>query len=161
MKKFIIVLYVVIFMSFCVLLLTNCRTPIQTAVSTKDSISYIERIVRDTTVLPADSSWLSAYFKCDSLGNVYINQINDLKTAGINTVLNFNKGNLIYKTFHDTVRIIIPTKNITSTNSHKADTVVTVTIVKMNLFQKIFFWIGLIASVFCIGYIIGKLTKKI
>jgi len=57
----------------------KCSQKFPPQVITKDSISYIEK-VRDSIVkTPPDSAKIKALLKCDSLGNVYIQTIEELK----------------------------------------------------------------------------------
>ena len=154
MKYFI---YIILFIS----LLTACKTPVQTSsVKTNDS-TYVEKLVHDTTRIPADSSWFYAWLKCDSLGNVFIASLSDHKTEGIKTDVNFNNGKLIYKTEKASKEIVTTVINKETKVKKQDKETITITLIKMSLFQKIFFWIGLIGSVAGLIYLGIKIKGRI
>jgi len=145
MKKFIILLYVVIFMAFCVLLLTQCTGPKLVTSDTKDSTSVVQTITPDTTKVKPDSTQLHVELTCDSLNRVIIKMLNDKKTDGVVTSLNFNNGVLDYKTQRPEKTIILYPIQKTINHWHAYTKTDTIFITQMNLFQKIFFCIGLIS----------------
>ena len=154
MKYFI---YIILFIS----LLTACKTPVQTSsVKTNDS-TYVEKLVHDTTRIPADSSWFYAWLKCDSLGNVFIASLSDHKTEGIKTDVTFNNGKLIYKTEKASKEIVTTAINKETKVKKQDKESITITLIKMSLFQKIFFWIGLIGSVAGLIYLGIKIKGRI
>jgi len=154
MKYFI---YIILFIS----LLTACKTPIQTSsVKTNDS-TYVEKLVHDTTRIPADSSWFYAWLKCDSLGNVFIASLSDHKTEGIKTDVTFNNGKLIYKTEKASKEIVTTAINKETKVKKQDKETITITLIKMSLFQRIFFWIGLIGSVAGLIYLGIKIKGRI
>ena len=83
MKKLIII--------FATMLLVSCSTKKKIthiertdSVSTEvDSSAYIyKEIIRDTTIyLPSDSAYIEALLECDSLGEVHIKEIFDLRSG--------------------------------------------------------------------------------
>ena len=134
--KYIIVL--VLFIS----LFSSCKTQKNSTSSTRDS-TYVEKVVPVYIQLPADSSWYWAWFKCDSTGHVVISASSDIKTKGISTDVSFDNGKFNYKTNRpaDSIKVITINKEI-RINTELSKTF-TVTVIKMSLFQKIFFWIGI------------------
>ena len=130
-------------MAFCVLLLTQCTGPKLVTSDIKDSTSVIQTIKPDSTILAPDSTLFYALFRCDSMGKVYIASLNEHKTDGVKTETSFNNGIFNYSTVRPKKIIITYTINNVTTIRRQEKTTVTVTIIKMNLFQKIFFWIGL------------------
>ena len=154
MKYFI---YIILLIS----LLTACKTPVQTSsVKTNDS-TYVEKLVHDTTRIPADSSWFYAWLKCDSLGNVFIASLSDHKTEGIKTDVTFNNGKLIYTTEKASKEIVTTAINKETKVKKQEKETITITLIKMNLFQKIFFWIGLIGSVAVLIYLGIKIKERV
>lgn len=154
MKKIIFILLVFSF-------ITSCKTKKEITSDRSDSLVYVEKVKFDTIITPADSSWLKAWFKCDSLGNVYVSQLIDLKSKELNTNMNFSNGVLSYSTKRDEKKTIIPSKNIYINKKSKQTITITKTIVKMSFFQKIFFWIGISSSLLIIGYLFAKIKKRI
>lgn len=142
-------------------LFISCKTKKEITSDRSDSLVYIEKLKFDTIITPADSSWLKAWFKCDSLGNVYISELIDLKSKEINSDFNFSKGVLSYGTKRDEKKTIIESKNIYINRRIKETITITKTIVKMSMFQKIFFWIGIVLSSVGIGFIFAKIKKFI
>ena len=149
--------FIYIFLFIC--LLTACKTPVQTSsVKTNDS-TYVEKLVHDTTRIPADSSWFYAWLKCDSLGNVFIASLSDHKTEGIKTDVTFNNGKLIYTTEKASKEIVTTAINKETKVKKQDKETITITLIKMSLFQKIFFWIG-IGSTLAAGIFIYLKFKK-
>ncbi|MBN2747471.1 MAG: hypothetical protein JXR34_12155 [Bacteroidales bacterium] len=99
MKKLIFLLFLISLMS--------CRTsgkllkevPVQTKIVVR------ERLV--PVAIPADSSALTALFECDSLNQVQMKELHELKSKRVNTTTDFNQktGTLNYstQTIHDTI----------------------------------------------------------
>ena len=154
MKYFI---YIILFIS----LLTACKTPVQTSSVKISDSTYVEKLVHDTTRIPADSSWFYAWLKCDSLGNVFIASLSDHKTEGIKTDVTFNNGKLIYKTEKASKEIVTTAINKETKVKKQDKESITITLIKMSLFQKIFFWIGLIGSVAGLIYLGIKIKGRI
>lgn len=148
MKKLILLLFALSLMS--------CRVQKDTVIQKNDSLIYIEKIRFDTVTTPVDSSWLKAYFKCDSLGNVYIAQMKDFKTNELNTQFNFENGILNYSTNRNEKKTLHPCIDRYINRRINTTLTVTKTIIKMSMFQKIFFWMGLISIV---SFIIGAYLK--
>ncbi|MFZ4400607.1 MAG: hypothetical protein ACOYO1_11275 [Bacteroidales bacterium] len=144
-----------IFLLFALSLL-SCRVQKDTVIQKNDSLVYIETLRFDTITTPADSSWLKAYFKCDSLGNVYIAQMKDFKTNELNTQFNFENGILNYSTNRDEKKTLHPCVDRYINRRINTTLTVTKTIIKMSMFQKIFFWLGLISIVV---FVIGAYLK--
>ncbi|MFZ4414653.1 MAG: hypothetical protein ACOYOV_16335 [Bacteroidales bacterium] len=136
--------------------LLSCKTQKQITSEKSDSTVYIETLRFDTVTTPADSSWLKAYFKCDSLGNVYIAQMKDFKTNELNTQFNFENGILNYSTNRNEKKTLHPCVDRYINRRINTTLTVTKTIIKMSMFQKIFFWMGLISIV---AFIIGAYLK--
>ncbi len=78
----------------------RCNRLFPPSIQIHDSIhtEYCETI-RDTTIhIPADSSWLRAWLKCDSAGNVYIDQYSSAYGQNTNVLLQL-KNNILYVKF--------------------------------------------------------------
>ena len=142
-------------------LLASCKTPVQTSLVKTNDSTYVEKLVHDTTRIPADSSWFYAWLKCDSLGNVFIASLSDHKTEGIKTDVTFNNGKLIYTTEKASKEIVTTAINKETKVKKQEKETITITLIKMSLFQKIFFWIGLIGSVAGLLYLGIKIKERI
>ncbi len=162
MKRFIVaIIFILVFIAFSLMIFTGCRTAKDTSSVTMNDSVYVEKLVPVYIQNPADSSLLDAYFKCDSLGNVYIAQITDLKSKGIQTSLNFNKGNLIYKTNKPADSILTYTINKETKINNQLTTTITKTVTQMSSFEKVFFWIGLIGTVLLLVFLGIKIKGRI
>ena len=160
-KKGFAVLLFLIFAVLVVWLLSGCKTPVQTSSVKINDSTYVEKLVHDTTRIPADSSWFYAWLKCDSLGNVIIASLYDHKTEGIKTDVTFNNGKLIYTTEKASKEIVTTAINKETKVKKQDKETITITLIKMSLFQKIFFWIGLIGSVAGLIYLGIKIKGRI
>jgi len=136
--------------------LFSCKTQKQITSDKSDSTVYIETLRFDTIITPADSSWLFANFKCDSLGNVYLAEIKNLKSKGLITSLDFTNGILNFATRREEIKTPVPCVDRYFTRRIKETIYITKTIIKMSLFQKIFFWLGLSGVV---AFVIGAYLK--
>jgi hypothetical protein len=137
----------IIFILMVFSLLISCKAKKEITSDRSDSTVYIEKLRFDTVITPADSSWLKAWFKCDSLGNVYVSQLIDLKSKEINSDFSFSDGVLSYSTQRDEKKTAVPCVDRYFTKKQKETITITKTIVKMSMFQKIFFWLGLIGVI--------------
>ena len=92
MKNILIILTSLIFVS-CSMQKTLCKMPFQ-KLFVKDSIvnTIIIKNNIDSIYLPQDNGTFEAWLRCDSLGNVYLNKINELqgKNIKINTIYKDN-----------------------------------------------------------------------
>ena len=116
MKKLIFVIIVVAFASCTT---KKKITHIETSDSIftgRDSVEYVyKEVLRDTTIyLSADSAYIEALLECDSLGEVYIKEIIDLRTGERVTPDVRIVDNVIYLgcTTEDSVAISVYWKNI-------------------------------------------------
>ena len=157
MKKVIgSIILVLVLASFFLMVFTGCRTVKEnTSMSNRDS-SFVEKLVPVYVQTPADSSWLKAYFKCDSLGNVYIAQLTDLKSKGINTSFDFKDGVVNYKTDRKADSILVWTINTKMVINKESTKTYTITKTEMSWIQKVFFWIGLVSVLILVGYLLNK-----
>jgi len=93
MKKYLIVILISIFAISCS---TKKSIQIVEKEVVKDSIvyRYEETLVYDTIVTPADSSYIEAYFECDSNNNLILKQLNESEGKQIN-IKTIYKDNII------------------------------------------------------------------
>lgn len=151
---------ITLLIALCFLSLTSCKpqkhtvgTPIQTI----DRI--VERLVPYT--VPADSAAIIARLACDSLNNVYVREINELKSKGIETDLKLNDNTLIYvvKKPPDTVYV-----KVTDTTRYREIPIyidVPVEVNKLTWFQKTMMWIGSAVVILITGFGIQKIYRFI
>ncbi len=160
MKKiFVAIIFMLVFVAFTLMIFTGCRTAQVTSSSKSDSASYVEKIKLVPVVTPSDSTWYWAWFRCDTTGHVIMAATSETKTSGVQTETSFNDGKFNYKTktVHDTV--FVPVKETSSyQKSKQAETII---LIKMSLFQKIFFWIGLIGLVLLLVFLGIKIKGRI
>lgn len=95
-----------------VLMFASCKTqkpqyPAQVPVHTKEKV--VERLV--PYALPADSTTITALFECDSLNNVQLKELSELKTKGLQSDFSFNNGKLNYQLKQPPDTIYIPAKD--------------------------------------------------
>lgn len=102
MKKLITIFCFAFGFSSILWLATGCRNQQPVVV-----IEYQERIVERVVPieLPADSSELRLLLECDSLNNVLISEVSELKTKRITSEFTLSSNQLVYKTktIRDTV----------------------------------------------------------
>lgn len=103
MKRFLLFLILIIS-------LIGCRTSkqVEKPPVLKDSIRIVEKLI--PVQLPSDSSFIEAYFQCDSTNRVIMKELRDEKSKHVNTSFGFIPGKtakLTYKakTQPDTVYI--------------------------------------------------------
>jgi len=149
------ILFILLFFA----LFAGCKTQKQITSDKSDSLVYIEKLRFDTITTSADSSWLFASFKCDSLGQVYLSELLDLKSKEVATSFNFSKGILNFDTKREEKKTLIPCKDRFIDRRIKETITLTKTIVKMSVYQKIFFWIGIISSCLIGSWAFLKIKK--
>ena len=90
---------------------TSCKTqqppPVQIPIHTKEKV--VERLV--PYALPADSTTITALFECDSLNNVQLKELSELKAKGLQSNISFNKGMFKYDLKQPPDTIYIPAKD--------------------------------------------------
>lgn len=107
--------YFILLILLIIITCTSCRGIIdagcRTVEKTSDSLVAIrdEKNTIDTSkyYVAPDSSIFQALFDCDSLNNVRIREINDLKSKGINTEFVFRDNTLYYRTDRDKMEHLI------------------------------------------------------
>lgn len=132
----------------------------------KDSIVKVVKVtetLKDTVIkIKADSSVIESLLACDSLGNVYIKNINDLKLGLLAKPKIILKDNIIRLTCKvDTQAILMRCKErtiIDSTNISKTK-IVTVNVKKW--YETLFIYSGILFWIIVIIYVLGAifLTK--
>ncbi len=159
MKKGTILLLLVLLTSY------SCKTrKVETITETK--IEYRE-VVRDTTVfVPADKATIKALLECDSLGNVYMKQIQTLQgktSANANIIIKDNyitaecncDSLSIYFTMKD--RFFSSDKNTVETEIQYVEKELSAWQSLLQCFGMIFFGISIAFVIFCIFWILRKL----
>jgi len=155
MRNFIIIL--------SILILASCGTArnttklVQVPVQTKTLVK--ERLI--PVSVPADSSALTALFRCDSLNHVRLVKINELKTAGLQSKVIFKKGRLVYQTLlkHDTIFVHAKDSIITQQVPFKVE--VPVVQYKQTALQKFLTIVGAIALGLIVLFIVIKFIKPL
>lgn len=79
----------------------------QVAVFTKEKI--VEKLV--PYAIPADSSTIEALFECDSLNNVRLKELSEMKAKGKQSLFSFNNGAFKYRLNSPTDTIYVPGKD--------------------------------------------------
>jgi len=141
---------IVFFFVVLVVFVSGCRTlrPSTPVAKAKDSIIYVEKLV--PVILPADSTYIEAFFECDSTNQVIMKELTEAKTKRITTNTAFKGGktaSLVYrtKTVHDTIYV----KQIQSLQ-YKEVPVPYPKIEKVNVlhwWQKVLMWEGVIFTI--------------
>lgn len=141
------------------LLLAGCRTKtnvIEVPVNSTEKI--IEKLV--PVEVSGDSALISALFWCDSLSNVQMMLIDELKSKGMNTSLIFQNGLLTYRAHTKATTHYLPYKIVQRENDKVVKVEVPVITNKLNWHQKLFYYIGIITSVSLITWVIARFTIK-
>ena len=84
MKRLLIIIFFTMLVASCGVKKKVTHTEYSDSVySGRDSVEYVYReVIKDTTIyLPTDSAYIEALLECDSLGEVYIKEITDLRTG--------------------------------------------------------------------------------
>lgn len=140
-------------------MLAGCRTKtnvIEVPVNSTEKI--IEKLV--PVEVSGDSALISALFWCDSLNNVQMMLIDELKSKGMNTSLIFQNGLLTYRAHTKTTTHYLPYKIVQRENDKVVKVEVPVITNKLNWYQKIFYYIGIITSASLITWVIVRFTIK-
>lgn len=119
-------------------------------------VSRSTTIIDTVTNVVADSSLLYAYFECDSLNNVRIAELSQVKGAMASQEVEFKQN-----------RLKVETKWKTKFVDRVEKRVDTVTIVDIVVQERVvakiptFFWITFFGSIFGLVYIFWKISRKI
>jgi len=159
MKKFhnIDLFYLIVILgtiALALILFHSCKSskPMYTTVIEKHDTSYIEKY-HDTTVVVTkrDSSSVRAWLHCDSLGHVYMSQIQELQGKKIQTQF-ILKNNYIYvQSNTDSVSIAEHIKSVlTNSNNTVQKVTVPVEVYKLHQYQVILIWCGWILIILLI-----------
>jgi len=153
---------IILFVSLVLVCFFSCKTERSQLkmVTLHDSV-YIEK-VHDSivNVLKKDTSSLGILFKCDSMNNVYIYQLNELQGKKIQTKFVFKDNYLYVNSTVDSLQVALKWKErIIKTDNNTVKTVVLPPVVtnKMNVFQRFFFWTGFLFFLFIIIYTIYRI----
>jgi hypothetical protein len=152
-----------LFIIATVLFFASCGTArkmpkvVQVPVHSKTIVK--ERLVPVT--VPADSSMLTALFRCDSLNHVRLAKINELKSMGMQSKVIFKNGKLVYRTItkHDTV--FVHGKDSLIVKEVPVTVKVPVVKYRQNGIQRFLTIVGAIALGLIILYIVIKFIKPI
>jgi hypothetical protein len=160
MRKYIIILLISIVTVSCV----SKKEIIKTEYITNDSLVYVDKYekVYDTIVTPADSSYIEAYFECDSNNTLILRQLNESEGKKIN-IKTIYKDNIIrIEASIDTDSIIrqaeerIRSEYTSVNNKITTDESVTTKNLVIGFWQKIYMLIA-----FVIGVIVSPIVKKV
>lgn len=149
-----------IILSLALLTLTfSCKTRnFENKIETK--IEYRE-VIRDTTIfVPADRAIVTALLACDSLGNVYLKQIQTLQgnsSASANVIIRDNY--ITAECLCDSLNIYLTMKDRYYTeNTNSVKTIVLTTNI-LKFWQKALIYFGVISFLLNVLYLIFKLRK--
>lgn len=104
MKRFILIQILL------VLTLAGCRTTYLPVVGT-DTVTVVTEVIRDSIItLPADSSFIRAYFECDSLNQVVMTELQHKAGEKVKQQTTFNRGKLVVAATIDSLSVYIKWK---------------------------------------------------
>lgn len=111
MNKIIILVFAVLFAS-CSMQKRCAKCP--TKIEIKDSIVYknIENLKIDSILIPSDEATFEAWLKCDSLGNVYLNQIKELAGRKVKTNVIYKDNYIKVNCNYDSLLVVINSKDV-------------------------------------------------
>ncbi|HON52197.1 MAG TPA: hypothetical protein P5243_05350 [Bacteroidales bacterium] len=130
-----------------VIFLASCNRLMHEPVITQ---TYIEKLV--PVAVPADSSYMTALFECDSTNKVIMTQLSEAKSARMETSYVYSNGTLTYKTktIHDTV--YVPKTIIQTFVEKPVDRIVEVNVLKW--WQKTLIYMGVLMLLYTIWKIV-------
>lgn len=147
---------------FTAVLMIACKTQQpQSQVQIKTIEKEVEKLV--PYALPPDSTTINALFECDSLNQVQLKELDELKAKGWQSSFYFNNGLLQYKLKQPPDTIYIPGKDRYIYQDVPVEVVKEVIVYKQTDFQIVCCWFGKIfmgllglASVVGLIVLIGK-----
>lgn len=153
MKRYIILLLALLTLTF------SCKIRnIENKTETK--IEYRE-VIRDTTIfVPADKAIVTALLACDSLGNVYLKQIQTLQgnsSASANVIIRDNY--ITAECLCDSINIYLTMKDRYYTENTNSVKTIVVTTNILKFWQKALIYFGVISFLLNVLYLIFKLRK--
>lgn len=144
-----------------VLLIAGCKSAKQ-PVYQLPPIKHIERTVTKLVpiFMPADSATIKAHFECDSLNNVLMREIGEVKSNRMASSFDFIDGLFRYniKTKPDTV--YLPSDSVFIENEVPYPVEVDKIIYQQTKWQRFFYLIGIIATTAIVVWLIMKLGLK-
>ncbi len=146
----------VLLIVFTAVLLVACKTQ-QPQVQIKTIEKEVEKLV--PYALPPDSTTISALFECDSLNQVQLKELDELKAKGWQSSFYFNDGLLQYKLKQPPDTIYIPGKDRYIYQDVPVEVVKEVIVYKQTDFQIVCCWFGrLLMGLLAVGLGIGIIT---
>ncbi|NDV93533.1 hypothetical protein D0T84_01200 [Dysgonomonas sp. 521] len=141
-------------------LAVSCKTQQpQTQVEIKTIEKEVEKLV--PYALPPDSAAIEALFECDSLNQVQLKELKELKAKGWQSSFFFNNGFLQYKMYQPPDTIYIPGKDRYIYQDVPVEVVKEVIVYKQTDWQIVCGWFGKIfMAVIGIGLIVLVLKWK-
>lgn len=104
MKRFVLIQIML------VLTLAGCKTAYLPVVST-DTVTIVNEVVRDSIVsIPADSSFIRAWFECDSLNQVIMTELETKSGKKVQQQTTFENGQLLVAATVDSLAIYLSWK---------------------------------------------------
>lgn len=127
-------------------------------------VKTVERVTEKLVPVevPADSALLQALFYCDSLYQVQLLQLDELKSERMLTVISFESGDtsqLTYRAKKPPNELQVPVTTVEITEEKPVKAVVPIVEYRMNSFQKFFYRLGIMAAVGLIIYIGLKIRR--
>jgi len=152
MKHFLIVLSLV---------LAGCKAPRQAIreVPVQERIKEVDKLV--PVYIPADSAVLTALLECDSLNNVQIKELNELKSKGVESKISLSENRIVYKTMYKHDTVYLSSKEIYVDRDVPIYIDVPFEVNKLTTFQTTCMWIARATLLIIGGYILLKLGKII
>ena len=148
---------------FLIFTLAGCSVKYLPVVS-RDTVRVVNEVVRDSIIeLPADSSFIKAWFECDSLNQVIMTELQNRSGKKVKHSTSFNQGQLIVKAKVDSQAVYIAWKE------RHDSTAVLETVIKEVEVEKIVYrkpkWLKSLASIgvgsiFLLIFIFIKKIKK-
>ena len=134
-----------IFLFIIILSICSCNTAknIIKPVVLKDSVRIVERLV--PVQLPADSSYIDAFFECDSTNQVIMKSLSEEKSKRINSEFNFTSGKVAKLDYKSKVKpdtVYISVKDTSVIKDKPVYVNVPVVTNQLIWWQKVFMWEG-------------------
>jgi hypothetical protein len=146
------------FLVSLICLIAGCRSQRVATVPVETRTTVIERLVEVQT--PADSSWLHAWFECDSNSRVLLKSFEEDKTERMQTGLQLSDDQLSYRVIRIKDKIFIPARDSIIIQQVPVPVEIPVEVNRLTGWQYFQIWAGRIVLAALFLFLIYKIISK-